>query len=314
MEEVILLVVPIFGVMALGYLVGKLGILGQESTHGLNAFVYYVAMPIMLFRAMANTDIVALWDINFIAIVVVPQFLVHAVYLLVAMYVFGRGFKEAMLAALAASWGNTVYMGFPLAQTVLGEAAIAAVVIIAVVQTFIFLIGTLLLLDISDNRRGSTAMQAARRSFISFIKNPAMVAALLGMCFSANHWSLPPMLDSFTAMLAPAAAPCALFAIGLFLTTTRLNKGLGEISVITLVKLLVSPALVLVAALLLLRWGIEVDTLWVKAAILLAATPTGTLVFVIAQKYHAAEDCCSGAILLSSVVSVLTIAVLIGWL
>ena len=93
MEQILTLVLPVFGVMLCGYVVGKLKILGQESSHALNAFVYYVAMPIMLFQAMAGTDIIGLWNISFMAIFVIPQLVIHLLYFLAAKYLFNQGFK-----------------------------------------------------------------------------------------------------------------------------------------------------------------------------------------------------------------------------
>ena len=315
MEQLTNLVLPIFSVMLCGYLAGRLKILGQESSYALNSFVYYFAMPLLLFKAVAGTDLRSILDLSFILVVLIPQFVVHAAWVLIGVWWFKRPLGELMIEGLAASWANTVYMGFPLALTAFGDAAIPALVIVAIIQPPIFFIATMVILDYSAGRDARvSALQALASSLKSFLRNPATIAIVAGGVVSGFSIDLVPAVSRFVEILSPAAAPCALFAIGLFLSMQKISSDLPMVSLLTFIKLILCPLLVWLCAMIAASWGFVQDPLWIKVALLLAATPTGTMVFVIAQKYRLAQARSSSAILLSSVLSVVTISVLLNWL
>lgn len=131
-----------------------------------------------------------------------------------------------------------------------------------------------------------------------------MTAPVLGLLVSLAGIGVPTPIANFCALLGAAAGPCALFSPGLFLVGQPFAANLGEVGVITLLKLVVQP---------LLTWLIAVpilglDPAWARAAVLLAALPTGTLVFTVAQNYRIYVDRASAAVLATTVVSVLTLS------
>ena len=121
---------------------------------------------------------------------------------------------------------------------------------------------------------------------------------------------LPDPLRRFLDLLAAAAAPCALFAIGHFLSERALDVTLGEVGLVVVGKMLLQPLLMLA----ILPWFLPLDGMWGKAAVLLAALPTASNSFVLARQYDVFVAESSAAILLSTIVSVFTVSILLVFL
>jgi hypothetical protein len=133
-----------------------------------------------------------------------------------------------------------------------------------------------------------------------------VLAAVVGLAWSGLDIPIPEAAGTFFDILAAAAAPCALFAMGLFLVGRSMTTGAGEISWLVALKLLVQPALTYLLAFEVL----EMERLWGVSAVVLAALPTGALVFVLAQQYGTYSQRSTSAILASTVLSVFTLSAL----
>lgn len=120
--------------------------------------------------------------------------------------------------------------------------------------------------------------------------------------------AVPKPIATFCEMMGSPAGPCALFAIGLFLASQRLTAGLAEAGWISALKLLVHPAL----AWVLTQTLFPMDPFWTGSAVILAALPTGALTFVVASQYQTYVERTSSAILVSTVLSVVTLSALLA--
>ena len=136
-----------------------------------------------------------------------------------------------------------------------------------------------------------------------------VLAAAAGLAWSALEVPIPEAAGTFFDILAAAAAPCSLFAMGLFLVGRSMTTGAGEIGWLVALKLLAQPALTYV----LVFEVLEMERLWAVSAVVLAALPAGALVFVLAQQYGTYTQRSTSAILASTVLSVLTLSALF-WL
>ena len=142
---------------------------------------------------------------------------------------------------------------------------------------------------------------------LALAKNPLVLSVAAGALVSAFGISIPLPLAKFFDLLSSAAGPCALFAIGLFISGQSVREGLHEAALITAIKLLVHPAI----AWLLLAAVFEVEPLWATVTILIAALPTGANCFVLAQRYNVFVAPTSATILLSTALSVVTVSLLL---
>ncbi|MDF1719302.1 MAG: AEC family transporter [Minwuia sp.] len=304
MEPIINIVLPVFAIVAAGYLCGARGLLGEDSSVALNRFVYWVALPAMLFRAMATVDLERVYNPDFILGFLGAVLLIGIVAVVAARLLFRRSLAEAAIHAMNGVYGNSGYMGIPLAITAYGEAAALPAIVATVINTAL-VVGTAIILIEFGTQRGSNPLRVMGNVVSAMGRNPMLVAPMLGLCWAAVGYDLPVPVESFTGILGAAAGPCALFAIGLFMVGKPRSEGRVEVSVMTLTKLLAQPLLTAVMVLMLFPVG----ELWAKVAILMAALPTGAGSFVLAQAYGVYVLRTSSVILTSTVLSVATISV-----
>lgn len=303
MGPIVDIVLPVFAIVATGYLCGRRGLLGEDSSVALNRFVYWVALPALLFKAMATVDLGRVLDLPFILGFLGALLLIWISALLLARVVFGRSLAEATMHGMNGVYGNSGYMGIPLALTAFGEAAVLPAIVATVVNTAVVVGLAIVLIEIGQ-RRGTRLILVVGSVLGAMARNPMLVAPLLGLLWAWSGLAMPVPLAAYVEILAAAAGPCALFAIGLFLVGKPLREGLGEVGVMTAVKLVVQP----LATALMVFVLLPTDPLWAKVAVLMAALPTGAGSFVLAQAYGLYVQRTSSVILISTVGSVATIS------
>lgn len=302
-EPILNIVLPVFAIVATGYFCGRRGLLGDDSSRALNSFVYWVALPALLFRAMATVDVARVFDPAFLTGFCAAILGIWAFSLALARLAFGRSMAEAALHGMNGVYGNSGYMGIPLAIAAYGQAAALPAIVATVVNTVLVVGLAILLIEVGANRGVGTGRVLARVSG-ALVRNPMLVAPALGLVWAASGWPLPAPLSAFTSILGAAAGPCALFAIGLFLVGKPLREGLGEVGVMTATKLLLQPALTA----LLVFAVLPTEPLWATVAVLMAAMPTGAGSFVLAQNYGIYVQRTSSVILIGTVLSIATIS------
>lgn len=294
---------PVFAIVAAGYLCGARGLLGEDSSEALNRFVYWVALPALLFRAMAGVDFGTVLNLPFIVGFVGPLLVLWLAASLLARALFGSDLAQATVHGMNSVLGNSGYMGIPLAITAYGAAAAVPAIVATIVNAAVVPAIAITLIEVARGRgAGFGVLLGLARSLAT---NPVVVAPLAGLGWATTGLPPPTPVENFTALLGAAAAPCALFAIGLFLVGKPQGEGRAEVGLMMFLKLLVHPALT--ALMVFVVW--PADPLWAKNAVLMAALPTGSSTFVLAQAYGVYVLRTSTTILWGTVASVATISV-----
>jgi hypothetical protein len=216
---------------------------------------------------------------------------------------------DASIEALAAAYPNTGFMGIPLCLAVFGREGLHPAIIATVLTACLLFAISLALIEIGLHRDKGLAV-ALWKAGASLARNPLLVAAALGLVFAAGHIALPAPVTRFTSLLGGAASPCALVTLGLFLAQSRTAAGEARvIARIVVLKMLVQPVVTAVLALAVF----DMPRLWSSAALLLSALPIGTGPFMLAKLYDREAAATSRAILLSTLLSLVTISLLVGW-
>lgn len=301
-------VLPLFVLILVGYVAGRRGILGRSATDSLNSFVVWMALPALLFQAMAQISWDEIRQPGYIAGSAIAMALVFGISW-VADRREGRRMADASIASLAAAYGNAGYMGIPLCIMVLGEASLPAVIIITLLTACVLFAFSIVLVEL-DLQRSTTVAATLRKVAVSVARNPLVCAPIAGLVVSGVGWSLPGPVLQFTTLLGAAASPCALVTIGLFLSQGSPGQHRGTVWRIVSLKLLVHPLL----AFVLVTWVFDMPPMWASAAILLAALPVGTGPFMVAKLYDREPAITSQATLISTVLSVVTVSLLVGWI
>jgi malonate transporter and related proteins len=301
MIDVVNLALPFFGLIFLGYLCGRLKQIPASGLAWLNFFLIYVALPALFYRILAKTPLEQIANVPFVLATTLATALAFAGAFAMA-YAVRHDARVAAMAALAGAYGNIGYMGPGLALATLGAGAAVPVALIFCFDTiFLFSIIPALMAVTGSDRKGfaPTAIDVVKQ--IAF--HPFIIATFFGALSAAVHFEAPLALDRLMEFLQNAAAPCALFALGVTVALRRLATLPREVPPLMAVKLVLHPILVL---LLLSAFGHFPES-WVYTAVLLAALPPALNVFMIARHYETWVEEASSAVLVGTVLSVVTL-------
>lgn len=305
MTAVVNAVIPIFALILIGYLAAKKKILSHEATHHLNLYVVWLALPALLFQAMATTPWQDLYQPGFIAASMGAMLIVFLVYLVWQKKT--TPLADRSVNSLSAAYSNTGYMGLPLCTLVFGPEGLIPAIISMILTACVLFAMAIIFIEFGVQSSPKLS-ETLRKTALSLVKNPLIAAPILGGLVAATPLSIPAPLLEFTRLLGASASPCALVTIGLFLAQTD-NKGMqsGTTTVLAL-KLLLLPALTAVLAF----YVFDMPPVYKQAAVLLATLPTGTGPFMLATLYKRNSQLVSQVIFLSTVISVLSISLLIA--
>jgi len=303
MFAVIDLVMPLFGLIFLGYLAGKIVKLPLEGMAWMNFFIIYLALPALFFRLLAQTPLQEFANVTFIAVSVFATLAVFVLVFVIAG-LFNRGnVAEATIQGFAAAYGNIGYMGPPLAIAAFGPAAgVPVALIFCFENTMHFTLAPFLMSLHADT--GKPASILALEVLKKIFTHPFILATIAGVFAATIELRLPSSADKLLEFLSFAAAPCALFTMGVTAAMRPLKRLPMELTYIIPVKLVLHPLLVYVLMVLLVP---SIDPLWLHSAVLLAALPSATNVFVIAQQYGVWQERASSAVVVSTIIATLSV-------
>lgn len=306
MSEIVGLVLPFFGLIFLGFLVARITRQPLEALGWMNTFIIYVALPALFFQLLAKTPFEQLTEWGFIFGSVFSTYLVFSL-MFVSSVLMSRGeIAESTIKGLAAAYGNIGYMGPGLALLAFGEEAAVPVALIFCFENIMhFAIAPMMMAVSGDDK--SPVSQLVLGVLRKIVLHPFIIATAIGVGAAYLQFRPPVPVERLLAYLSSAAAPCALFAMGVTLALRPLNRVPSEMLPIAALKLIVHPLLCYVV----LSWVGNFSETWVFSAVLLAALPTATNVFVIAQQYNVWVQRASASVLITTCLSVLTVTALL---
>jgi len=302
MSDIVGLVLPFFGLIFIGFMVARISRQPVEALGWMNTFVVYVALPALFFQLLAGTPFEQLTEWGFIFGSVFSTYIVFSLMFVASMLLSRGEIAESTIKGLAAAYGNIGYMGPGLAVLAFGEQAAVPVALIFCFENIMhFTIAPMMMALAGDDKRPLPQVAAGIASRIAL--HPFIVATAIGVAAAYFEFRPPVPLERLLSYLSGAAAPCALFAMGVTLALRPLKRVPHEIAPITVLKLVVHPLLCYV----MLSWIGHFSEIWVFSAVLLAALPTATNVFVIAQQYGVWVQRASASILITTCMSVVTV-------
>ncbi|MGR3492842.1 MAG: AEC family transporter [Shimia sp.] len=305
MLEIFLKTLPFFALIALGWGAGKTNFFSEKATADLTKFVFYFALSAMLFRFSANLDLSGVFSWSFIWAYLWGSAFVYLIATAVAL-IRRLPVGEVAVEAQVAVIGNVGFLGIPMLAVLLGEQAVGYVMLVLAVDLIVF--GSLIVILITGSRDGRMSLGVLRTVTVGLLKNPMIVSIASGLLYGAFAPPLPEFVNEFVVILGAAATPGALFAIGASLAFKSAEK-LAVTSWLTFAKLILHPAAVAFAALMVF----EVDAYAASVMIAAAALPVAGNVFILAQHYGVAPTRVSASILISTVISIVTVTAVIGW-
>ncbi len=297
------IVLPVFALILAGWLARRLGLLGPGAATELNRFVVFLALPALLFDIVAHARWAEIWQPGFIGAFGLSALAVFGLTL--ALRLRGRPLADAAIDALNAGYANTGFIGFPLALAALGRDALAPTLVASIITVCVLFALAIVLIEVGMGT-GARGLRLALDVGARLARNPLLLSPALGALVPLAGLGIPVPAERFLNLLGGSASPCALVALGLFLAAERAGGGSREArsaAVLVGFKLVLQPVL---------AWGLAeafgLPSRLTHAAVLLAALPTGTGPFMLAELYRRDAGVTCKTILASTVLSVATVS------
>ena len=261
MIDVLNLALPFFGLIFVGFACGKLKQIPDTALAWMNFFILYVSLPALFYRILAQTPLEKLAQVDFIFATTLATFWAFTVAFTIGTAIRRGNIAEGAIAGLAGGYGNIGFMGPGLALATLGPAAAVPVALIFCFDNIVLFTMVPFLMALAKPQQvsiGATALEVVKR----IVLHPLIIASALGVASAAVHFQPPVALDRLMQFLQNAAAPCALFTLGVTVALRPLKKMPWEVPFLTAVKLALHPVLVF----LLLSFFGPFDQIWVDTA------------------------------------------------
>lgn len=300
----ILLSMPLFILIALGWMLVRWRKWPDSITEALNRVVFKIALPAMLFRLMSDFAQSPPVDARLLIAFFGSCLIVFVLGRVIANRLFKLDGISGSVFALGGIFSNNVMLGLPIATVMLGEKAIPSVALVLVFNGLI--LWTLATVSVEWVKHGALNLKGFGKTAVSVLKNPLIIAILSGTLFSLTGIPLPQMIDKPVSMLGTIAVPLALVALGMSLAAYKVKDGLKESYAICLLKLIVQPLVI---------WGLAVllglPPLESKVVVLLGSMSVGINVYLMSQQFNALNGPAATSMLLSTVFSAVTTPLLL---
>ncbi len=292
MNTILITVLPVFGMIVLGYIFAKFKIIDVAAGRGLSLFVFNVAIPALLFKTMATMDTKdaapwSLWLAFFGGLGLTWIAAAFASRLIPSLNASGGA-----SASMASGFGNLALLGTPLALAHFGQAVAVPLGLILSIHAPTLWFTATLHRELSRHSGQFSFTNTGRELIMNLAKNAIVLALLAGTFWRLTGLGLNPIPDKMLAMLADASVPTALFALGVSLAGYSLKGSWDGMFTVIGLKMVLMPLLVFALS----HFVFQLQPLWAKVAVLFAAMPTGANAFLFAQRNDEAVPAVSGAI------------------
>jgi len=307
MDQIVGIVLPVFGLIGVGYIVAWTSLLREETGEGLADFVFAVAIPVLIFRTIVVADFAGaapwrLWLPFFTGFAVM-----WAAGHVMARAAFGRDQRAGLVAGVSAAYGNIVLVGIPLTIAAYGEEGAVAIALIVAVHLPLAMAASALLIGRAERLDGvggghvdaGAAMIGVARNLAA---NPIVIGIVVGALWRLSGIPLGGVPGVLVGRIADVAGTLALLALGMTLRKYGIGRNVPAGLALSALKLLAMPALVLVLA----RHAVVLPPVWVKVAVVAGACPTGVTAYLVAARFRTGEALASNAIAISTALAVVS--------
>jgi malonate transporter len=228
---------------------------------------------------------------------------------------------------MASAYGNVIMLGFPLALAQFGQASATTVAFIVLVHSPVLFLVASLHSELAEGLKvsrlqeavetsvpagvavhrgrvfGASLLRATREVSIELSTNPIILTIAVGLALRMTGIGLDPMTSTALSLLGQATLPCVLLAMGFSLSAFELKGEAGAVGLISFLKLVVMPAMAWLVA----SYVFHLEPREVAVITLLSAMPTGANAYIFASRYGKAEASVSGAVAMSTILSIVTV-------
>ena len=298
------LAMPLFALVFVGYALMRFSGWPKTMSDSLSRFVFSVAIPAMLFRMVSDFQKLPPVDARLMIAFFGGCLLVFCIGRLIAWKLFAFDGVSQSVFALGGIFSNNVLLGLPLARVTLGEAAIPSVALVIAFNAMI--LWSLVTISIEWARHGSLSLQGFGKTLRGVLTNPLIASIIAGLLFGLTGWTLPGALDTPLSMVAQAASPMAMIALGMGLAEFGVREGWRVSVSISLVKLIIQPLVVYALA-----CALHLPPMETRVVVLLASMSVGANVYLMSRQFGVLEGPVASSLVLSTALAAVTTPVVL---
>lgn len=310
MEFMLTIILPVFGLIAIGYGVAYFGVLKENTGDGLADYVFVIAIPLLLFRIIATSHLTGaapwkLWVSYFMAVAVV-----WVLSIFIIRIVFKRDARTGGIAGVCASFSNLVLIGIPLVSNAYGENGLLPLSLLLSIHILVMSIAVTVSMEWAVLADGGTKARSVKdiSQSIAFnlITNPIALGVMAGTLWRLTGLPIGGIAATLLETITATAAPLALISLGLSLRRFGISGNIIPAIVMTMLKLILMPLLVW----LLSHYVFHLPPLWVAVVTLCAACPSGANAYLFATRFGTGQALAGNSIVISTLSSVLTLSII----
>ncbi len=307
MDSILNTVLPVFGMIVLGFGFARAKIFDAAAGKGITLFVFNVAIPALLFKTVATMEQQqaapwGLWIAFFGGLAVT-----WGAAALASRFIDSLDISGGAAASMAAGFGNLALLGTPLALAHFGRDVAIPLGMILSIHAPVLWFAAMLHRELARQSGSFSVTRTARELFLNLATNGIVLGLIAGSLWRVTGLGLHPIANTMLDMLADASIPTALFALGVSLAGYSLKGSWSGMFALIGLKMVLMPVLVFI----MVRYVVPLPTLWAQVAVLFAAMPTGANAFLFAHRNEEAVPAVSGAIALGTALAALSATVLL---
>lgn len=298
---------PVFIIILIGYLAVKKSIVPKGTSQALSAFSVNFALPALLFKAISEKPVSEIFNGDYLLGYATGSLLAFMLLFILTLRLRRKSISEGAIYGMGGSFSNSLMIGFPVIVQLFGSAAMVPLALTLMVENFIMFPLTLILADVGLSN-GESRVRVLLQSFRQVLRNPIILAIIIGVLFSALGITLPQPALKVIDLFAATVSGIALFAIGGLLVGINVSSVVKDIAMILPVKLFIHPLMIM----LVFSFIPGMDPLLIAAAIIMASMPMFGIYPIIAEKYGLGSTC--AAVLVPTTVCSFVSLSLVIWL
>lgn len=307
MDVLLGIILPVFGIMATGYGATFTPFFDDAARRGLAQFVFYFAIPIMLFYKLATAELPDALEPGYLIAFYASAGLTFVFGLPLFRLITGEPLRELVLCGFGSIYGNVVLVGIPVVLAAMGDSGAVPLFLLISFHTSVQYTFITVLIE-GWSRGDSNWRSLPIRVGKSLATNPILLSIVAGALFNRSGLLLPDLVERWANLFGQAGIPCALFSLGASLSGYRIDGRVTLVLAMTATKLLVMPMLFWLLATMLF----DVPPIYLAVGMLLAAMPAGVNTYLFAVRYGQSEAEVAATVLLSTLLAIPVLAAIVA--
>ena len=305
MQTVLSITIPFFSIIFLGTLLRARKIFNEQASIILTKFAFFVTLPPYVFLNIVKSTNANIFQWDFIIRFEIITIFIITFSFLISKFLFQYNNRKASLFSLNSSYPNYGFLGIPLCILAFGKEAAIPISMILFADTIVLLT---FITFFASNTNESKIYKNLFFILVNMIKNPLLVAVIIGFIFIIFNISIYPLIYEVLNILSVAAPPTLLFALGIMLWNKVDIKFVQLITVITIFRLIIHPLLVFCVF---YYFPSSISPLWINVAVLSSCLPVAATAFAMAGYYETFIKETSSSILVTTILSTISVSTIL---